>query len=118
MEYAYDETWAENNVFEDGDLFYLDELSPEEMLAGMLAEIEGTPDPTLPAEKRSPLRFHSERASFLHTRRHDHQDPLPHADLGLLRRPLVAHPNGECVGHHRMVQCIFSACDAHIFTGI
>ena len=39
-----------NNVFEDGDLFYLDELSPEEMLAGMLAEIEGTPDPTLPAE--------------------------------------------------------------------
>ena len=50
VEYAYDETWAENNVFEDGDLFYLDELSPEEMLAGMLAEIEGTPDPTLPAE--------------------------------------------------------------------
>ncbi len=50
MEYAYDETWVENNVFEDGDLFYLDELSPEEMLAGMLAEIEGTPDPTLPAE--------------------------------------------------------------------
>ena len=50
VEYAYDEAWAENNVFEDGDLFYLDELSPEEMLAGMLAEIEGTPDPTLPAE--------------------------------------------------------------------
>ena len=50
VEYAYDETWAENNVFEDGDLFYLDELSPEEMLAGMLAEIEGTPDPTLPAD--------------------------------------------------------------------
>ena len=41
-----------NNVFEDGDLFYLDELSPEEMLAGMLAEIEGTPDPTLPAESK------------------------------------------------------------------
>lgn len=50
VEYAYDEAWAENNVFEDGDLFYLDELSPEEMLAGMLAEIEETPDPTLPAE--------------------------------------------------------------------
>lgn len=50
VEYAYDETWVENNVFEDGDLFYLDELSPKEMLAGMLAEIEGTPDPTLPAE--------------------------------------------------------------------
>lgn len=40
VEYAYNEAWAENNVFEDGDLFYLDELSPEEMLAGMLAEIE------------------------------------------------------------------------------
>ena len=54
VEYAYDETWVENNVFEDGDLFYLDELSPEEMLAGMLAEIEGTPAPTLPAEIKKP----------------------------------------------------------------
>lgn len=50
MEYAYDETWATNNVFEDGDLFYIDELSPEEMLAGMLAEIEGTPAPNLPTK--------------------------------------------------------------------
>ena len=41
VEYAYDETWAENNVFEDGDLFYLDELSPEEMLAGMLEDHKG-----------------------------------------------------------------------------
>ena len=48
MEYAYDETWAENNVFEDGDLFYIDELSPEEMLAEMLAEIEDVPDSNLP----------------------------------------------------------------------
>ena len=47
VEYAYDETWAENNVFEDGDLFYIDELSPEEMLAEMLAEIEETPEPNL-----------------------------------------------------------------------
>ena len=48
MEYAYDETWAENNVFEDGDLFYPDELSPEEMLAEMLVEIEDVPDSNLP----------------------------------------------------------------------
>lgn len=48
VEYTYDETWAENNVFEDGDLFYPDELSPEEMLAEMLAEIEDVPDSNLP----------------------------------------------------------------------
>ena len=48
MEYAYDETWAENNVFEDGDLFHPDELFPEEMLAEMLAEIEDVPDSNLP----------------------------------------------------------------------
>ena len=48
MEYAYNETWAENNVFEDGDLLYPDELSPEEMLAEMLAEIEDVPDSNLP----------------------------------------------------------------------
>ena len=48
VEYVYDETGAENNVFEDGDLFYIDELSPEEMLAEMLAEIEDVPDSNLP----------------------------------------------------------------------
>lgn len=35
-------------MFEDGDLFHPDELSPEEMLAEMLAETEDVPDSNLP----------------------------------------------------------------------
>ncbi len=40
VEYAVGIEAAENNVFEDGDLFYMDELSEEEMFTAILSEIE------------------------------------------------------------------------------
>lgn len=40
VEYADSPAEASVNRFEDGDLFFLDELPAEEMLAAILAEIE------------------------------------------------------------------------------
>lgn len=40
IEHAYSENEAEKNMFEDGDLFYMDEMTEEEMLNEMIAEIE------------------------------------------------------------------------------
>ena len=39
MEYAPSEKEARKNLFEDGDLFYMDELNREEMLKKILMEI-------------------------------------------------------------------------------
>ena len=40
VEHAHGIDAAKSNVFEDGDLFYLDELSEDEMYAAILAEVE------------------------------------------------------------------------------
>lgn len=40
IEHAFSETEAKKNVFEDGDLFYIDELTEEEMFNEMIKEIE------------------------------------------------------------------------------
>lgn len=41
VEYAENEDEANKHRFEDGDLFYLDELDDAEMLKAIIAEIEG-----------------------------------------------------------------------------
>ena len=40
VEYALSETEVKKNLFEDGDLFYLNELDEEQMLQVMIQEIE------------------------------------------------------------------------------
>lgn len=40
IEYASNQEEAKNNIFEDGDLFYVDDFSKEEMLQAMIKEIE------------------------------------------------------------------------------
>ena len=40
IEHANGVEAAKSNVFEDGDLFYMDELTEEEMYTAILAEIE------------------------------------------------------------------------------
>ncbi|MBO5068986.1 MAG: hypothetical protein J6C37_01280 [Roseburia sp.] len=40
IEHAESENEARKNMFEDGDLFYMDELGEENMLEAMLKEIE------------------------------------------------------------------------------
>lgn len=41
IEYAENRVEAEKGRFEDGDLFYIGEMSEDEMFAAMIAEIEG-----------------------------------------------------------------------------
>lgn len=41
VEYAKTQEAAERNVFEDGDLFYMDELDEKQMFEAMIKEIEG-----------------------------------------------------------------------------
>lgn len=40
IEYAENIETAKKNLYEDGDLFYIDEMNEEEMLTAMLREIE------------------------------------------------------------------------------
>lgn len=40
VEHAFSEAEAKKNMFEDGDLFYMDEFSEDEMFDGMIKEIE------------------------------------------------------------------------------
>jgi hypothetical protein len=40
IEYASSKAEAEKNMFEDGDLFYMEELSDKEMFESMVKEIE------------------------------------------------------------------------------
>lgn len=39
IEYALSEEEAKKNMFEDGDLFYLDEMNEEQMFGAMIEEI-------------------------------------------------------------------------------
>lgn len=40
VEHAFSEAEAKKNMFEDGDLFYMDELTEDEMFNEMIKEIE------------------------------------------------------------------------------
>lgn len=41
LEHAFSKMEVEKNMFEDGELFYMDELNEKEMLEKMIEEIEG-----------------------------------------------------------------------------
>ena len=55
VEYADSTVEASVNRFEDGDLFFLDELPAEEMLAAILAEIEDNRSISVPQDESAKL---------------------------------------------------------------